>query len=774
MPDKTINDFSSNKEFLSILFQDIKSDLIDENHPLINHNWLDKNTESYRLISIIPKDSEIQLLELHFELCRYANDICFEIHPEGNFIEKQRFSKLAQSFVKDFSEYSLINWSVGGKVDKSKLQNKKIVPKKKFNYSFKAQDYYKTKDALKLQLKALYRDFLPTLENYIALKLENKMDKNEINFLKVLNQFKDEEKIYFFSFLDKIVDHLDLKPNDLKINYSIAENRLNFIVGQRYCWNLYNSHDCRYAAISVQKISDNSKNYKGNPPQPFFNKLLDFEKVISNQNDILEATRKEYVGSVKSSYDSNNDYFEKAVFDLDYRKKIMGKKIISDYNLNPDREKKLQKNLNTILYGPPGTGKTYKTKELAVQITNPNFKLSDSDNLEQRKSLVVEYDRLFENGQIVFTTFHQSYSYEDFVEGIKPKTTEDKRVIYDYLPGIFRRICDKAKTNWLEHIKGNNSELNFDDAFQRLQEEWEENEDIEFSLRTEGKEYKIIGFTETSIQFKKSSGGTGHTLSISTLRDAYYGKREIRSTGLGIYYPGILKRLKSYKNNTSEIESHKRMESPNLQNYVIIIDEINRGNVSAIFGELITLLESDKRLGKEEEIILDLPYSKEKFTVPSNVYIIGTMNTADRSVEALDTALRRRFAFEEVMPNPDLLAELDFSDINLSEVLKTINDRIEVLLDRDHTIGHSYFLKITSLEDLKEVFENKIIPLLQEYFYNDYEKIALILGEGFVKRNEAKVKFAEFDAIDVPEETVSYELKSIEDISEAIKALLNK
>lgn len=172
---------------------------------------------------------------------------------------------------------------------------------------------------------------------------------------------------------------------------------------------------------------------------------------------------------------------------------------------------------------------------------------------------------------------------------------------------------------------------------------------------------------------------------------------------------------------------------------VLIIDEVNRGNVSAIFGELITLIEKDKRLGMDEALLAQLPYSKEYFGVPPNLYIIGTMNTADRSVEALDSALRRRFSFTEMPPIPDCIREYGsanggtIDDIDLVKLLVTINNRIEKLLDKDHAIGHSYFLKIKSLKALKAVLANKVIPLLQEYFFGDYGKIGLVLGSGFVE-----------------------------------------
>lgn len=394
---------------------------------------------------------------------------------------------------------------------------------------------------------------------------------------------------------------------------------------------------------------------------------------------------------------------------------------------------------NQILYGPPGTGKTYATKEIAVSIIDKYFienideELSDKD---KRKLITDKYDEFYFAGQIVFTTFHQSMSYEDFVEGIKPQTVNNK-VIYDIEDGIFKLISDVARDNWEAFTNRSENELAFDDVFNQLKEEWEENSDIKFPLKTEGNDFTIIGFTNKSIQFKKASGGTGHTLSINTLREGFYNKRKIRSTGVGIYYPSILDRLKKYKSSQEE--------TIKLKPYVLIIDEINRGNVSAIFGELITLLEPDKRIGENEELNIKLPYSKNNFGVPVNLHIIGTMNTADRSVEALDTALRRRFEFKEKMPNVKVIKNEMVGEIKLSKVLQTINERIELLIDRDHTIGHSYFVGVDTEEKLTNAFNNKIIPLLQEYFYGDYGKIGLVLGKGFVDRKKNKdLSFSSF------------------------------
>jgi 5-methylcytosine-specific restriction endonuclease McrBC GTP-binding regulatory subunit McrB len=251
------------------------------------------------------------------------------------------------------------------------------------------------------------------------------------------------------------------------------------------------------------------------------------------------------------------------------------------------------------------------------------------------------------------------------------------------------------------------------------------------------------------------------------------------------YLEGICNYLKENYNYSSTTENAAK-------NFVLIIDEINRGNVSQIFGELITLIEDDKRIGCPEALEVTLPYSKEKFGVPSNLYIIGTMNTADRSVEALDAALRRRFSFEEMPPKPDLIRtegklsktegilELDkFDDIDLPLLLNKINERLEKLLDKDHQIGHSYFINVEDLEGLKLAFKNKIIPLLQEYFFGDYGKIGLVLGEGFVEKEPLKESifayFPDADADDFSDRPIFKikKLTSDDDFINAIEFLLS-
>jgi 5-methylcytosine-specific restriction endonuclease McrBC GTP-binding regulatory subunit McrB len=255
-------------------------------------------------------------------------------------------------------------------------------------------------------------------------------------------------------------------------------------------------------------------------------------------------------------------------------------------------------------------------------------------------------------------------------------------------------------------------------------------------------------------------------------------------------YYAVFKALKEFESSIRIIKD-KKITAKTKQKFVLIIDEVNRGNVSQIFGELITLIEDDKRLGTEEALEVTLPYSKERFGVPPNLFIIGTMNTADRSVEALDAALRRRFSFEEMPPKPILIANegklkstngfLDTIDLPL--LLNTINRRIEKLLDKDHQIGHSYFMSVKNYIDLKSAFQNKIIPLLQEYFFGDYGKIGLVIGKEFfepIEKDDENLfaDFEDYDASSFAERTI-YKIKDIDNMSQdsfykAINSLMKK
>lgn len=340
-------------------------------------------------------------------------------------------------------------------------------------------------------------------------------------------------------------------------------------------------------------------------------------------------------------------------------------------------DKEFDKNL--ILYGPPGTGKTYNSVIYAVAICDGK----PLDELTDYAAVMSRYNELKKAGRISFTTFHQSYGYEEFIEGIKPIIDENKQDIgYTIEPGVFKEFCDNAKS---------------------------------------------ITRTSTGIE-------------------------------------------------STVIEE-------NTEPYVFIIDEINRGNISKIFGELITLIESTKRAGMPEAASAILPYSGDEFSVPSNVYILGTMNTADRSIALMDTALRRRFQFVEMMPDSDVLRKIHadkVEDLDVAAMLDKINERIEYLYDREHTIGHAFFTDLkddATLEKLQSIFEKSVIPLLQEYLYEDYQKIQLVLGDNAKSDDSLKFIIDEKviaknifkgnveDVIDLPEKKYSINSKAFENIN---------
>ena len=304
---------------------------------------------------------------------------------------------------------------------------------------------------------------------------------------------------------------------------------------------------------------------------------------------------------------------------------------------------------NLLLYGPPGTGKTYNVVNYAVAIIE-NRPLEDviADGYGGN---LVKYDKYTKMGRIAFMTFHQSLSYDDFIEGIRPEVTEDGELIYTPTPGAFYKFCVSS-------------------------------------------------------------------------------------------------------------ENPQKTDSPtDVGNCVFIIDEINRGNISRIFGELITLLESSRRKGMDECLEVFLAQMKVKFSVPANVYVLGTMNTADKSLTALDAALRRRFEFVEMMPDPDVLKGRRIMEVDLSKLLATINNRIELLYDREHMLGHAYFIPVKTIDDLAQCMINKIIPQLQDYFFDDYEKMCWVLGKAadprqckFIKlrkRNRFQMNFNLPDVYDI-------------------------
>lgn len=393
---------------------------------------------------------------------------------------------------------------------------------------------------------------------------------------------------------------------------------------------------------------------------------------------------------------------------------------------------------NTILYGPPGTGKTYRTIDLAVRACEPAaYSLQEGkEEHEKRRELKKIYDRLIAEKRVRFITFHQSFGYEEFIEGLRADTTEDGNVRYEIKAGIFKQICEDAEFG---HA---GMQQKLDEALARLQERLSESGRI--ILETlQGKTFQLAYKSQTTFgifptQSKKEDLGQGYNAYLKDISLVYQNSQaRVHNTS---YVRSILNYLIKQEDlpyNPQDSVSEKR------QNYVMIIDEINRGNISKIFGELITLIETSKRAGEPEALSVMLPYSSTPFSVPNNLYLIGTMNTADRSLTVLDTALRRRFEFEPMLPDIDVLKDTVIKGIDLPRLLQTLNDRIQVLYDREHTLGHAFFIPVVQVKEdeelaferLKRIMRNKVLPLLEEYFYNDWQKIRMVLGDNQKSEN---------------------------------------
>jgi 5-methylcytosine-specific restriction protein B len=415
----------------------------------------------------------------------------------------------------------------------------------------------------------------------------------------------------------------------------------------------------------------------------------------------------------------------------------------ANYEVNQPMINYVANPLNQILYGPPGTGKTYHTIEAAVKAAEPEFyhRLGiDSvhgTNPEQREKLQAKFKELSNSKRIRFVTFHQSYGYEEFVEGLSA-TSIDGQISYEVKSGILKDICEQASRG----VEQSNDPLEI--AIESLKAELEEGASL--SLNTQrGKKFDVQYHGNTTFRaFPHETAhedlGNGYPVSIDSVRKLYSG-----ADAKAFYNPSYVKAILNHLITKYKLSQDPVAQPDRFKNFVLVIDEINRGNISKIFGELITLVEDSKRsgVGQTESIEIVLPHSGEKFSVPNNLYLIGTMNTADRSLAMMDTALRRRFDFVEMMPKPSLLKDCvvrhDDVEINLSDLLITLNERIEILYDREHTLGHAFFMPVKKLVDAGEqekafaalvsVFQNKIIPLLEEYFFEDWDKIRLVLAD---------------------------------------------
>ena len=472
--------------------------------------------------------------------------------------------------------------------------------------------------------------------------------------------------------------------------------------------------------------------------------------------------------------------------------------MIDKMNVIKSSKKDVKYAKNMILYGPPGTGKTYNSAIYAVAICDGK----DVKELTDYEAVMERYEELKKEKRIAFTTFHQSYGYEEFIEGIKPVVDNSKgELAYRIEDGLFKAFCKKAALPVNDGIdpeskvwkitlnKPGDNDLKrecFSDG--TIKFDWKKLEELEdtqdFYLVRQFKEKLKIGDIVVSYYGNKTEiDGVGIVTGNAVYdesRENFQWSRSVEWVYIGA--PISIQKLNDNKwfagDKIYELERVDIKElfdlvcpqsnEPKDENIVFIIDEINRGNISKIFGELITLIEETKREGMPEAVSATLPYSGESFSVPANVYILGTMNTADRSIQLMDTALRRRFSFVEMMPKSKVLSDMgigqmdfDGTMLNVAGMLDAINDRIAFLFDREHTIGHAFFTGLKddpTIEKLASIFEKSVIPLLQEYFYEDYQKIQLVLGDN--AKTDPNTKFI----IDKKVELKNLFMGSVEDL----------
>jgi 5-methylcytosine-specific restriction protein B len=512
--------------------------------------------------------------------------------------------------------------------------------------------------------------------------------------------------------------------------------------------------------------------------------LLMKSSATKGTNHDMTFTRLKAIGKIlgKEDYSFKVEWFNKDLpkdFDgISYRKTIeimrddamfqFAKETIKNIEMETHIQHKvdlLKSSKNLILTGAPGVGKTYMTAEIAVAVCDGTDKVP-----RNRLDLMKRYKELVENEQASFTTFHQSLDYEEFIEGLKPKITDDGQVTYQANDGILKNISYRAKRNSEDSLKTSDelhNEINVHNFVELFLDNAFEN-NTEFETPRNKIKYQIVDLKDNVIQIKNGNFNSRNyepkrqylninkeeLIKLLTKSEQFTNKqdaakyllREVKHPRDNYLFSVYSELYDSYHTQNKNIINSQNIEKIERKNYVLIIDEINRGNISKIFGELITLLEKDKRLGSENEITVTLPYTQEKFGIPSNLYIIGTMNTADRSIGQIDYALRRRFAFVSLKSDKMVIENHEKYTGNTKKIATDLFENIQTFISaninedldaEDLMIGHSYFLCETE-EQLKQRLEYEIIPLIKEY-----EKDGIIM----VDKQELNKKIKEWKTL---------------------------
>jgi hypothetical protein len=573
-----------------------------------------------------------------------------------------------------------------------------------------------------------------TIRELIEESLDNELGA-EKDLIDVLKSIGFTDSTNYFDAMDKIIQSLVLSKEDGRIAFTDrSATRLNFNIGNRYCLSRFVREGFQWGYIrsSDSKLPSGAKltmTYR-NPQNAEFYECKDFKVVSQELNEIISACSGELSRINKSALSKKDSTpFRAAAFDKTYRKNIFSKAFgdVKTSNMNLT--------LNTILYGPPGTGKTYRLKNEFFE------RFTDRQSTETKEEYYAALIKDLSWWEIIGAIMIDLKSarvqniFEHPLLATKIATSENKtpkNTIWSLLQLHTKQDCPNVSFEkrvqpqffW----KDEDGNWTIDEAI--VKDETPEFYDI----ITKYKNYKPQTKTEKRYIFTTFHQSFSYEDFIEGIKPQLVRTEEGAESRDIAYHieDGIFKEI-----------SEKAKNNPD-KDYAIFIDEINRGNIANIFGELITLIEDDKRLGASNEMTAILPYSKKEFGVPRNLYVIGTMNTADRSVEALDTALRRRFSFIEMRPDPTKLEGVT-DEIALDKLLSAINLRIEKLLDRDYCIGHSYFMSIQNsknpLPELKIIFQNKVLPLLQEYFYGDWGKIMLVIGKEFISKEPHSAGF---------------------------------